>query len=55
MNGIMALFSRMLPQAFIIQQTLQTIQNAWAAADYITAGVSIGGLAKVVIGQPVNR
>ena len=55
MNGLIALFSRLLPQAFVLQQTVAQIQAAWAIKDYITTGNLVGGLAKIVIGQAVNR
>ena len=55
LDGLMALFSRLLPQAFVIQQAITKIKTALANNDYIDAGKEIGQIARNIIGQPVNR
>ena len=55
LDGLMALFSRLLPQAFTIQQAIARIQTAYSNSDYITVGLEVGTISRNIIGQPVNR
>ena len=53
-DGLIGLFSRIVPQAFIFRGEIEKFQTFFAEGDYIQAATIIGTLSRNIIGQPVN-